>query len=188
VRNCAWVPFSFENIEPLDFDCTSDRTDDYNCIAWAFGKTDVPWWPTTISPYYWPPELPKEPQEVAETIENFVAAFTGEGYRVCKSGKMESGYEKIAIYADDKHIPTHAARMLPDGIWSSKLGDFEDIEHKTLHGIEGQEYGHVVRFMRRRIPCQETNLLRRSRSFLSRIFGRQLRAFSLIQSGNPTSS
>ena len=29
---------------------------------------------------------------------------------------------------------THAARQLPSGKWTSKLGDADDIEHNTLEG------------------------------------------------------
>jgi hypothetical protein len=35
-------------------------------------------------------------------------------------------------------------------LWTSKLGDWEDIEHDTWQSLEGGFYGHVAVFMRRR--------------------------------------
>ncbi|MCI0637958.1 MAG: hypothetical protein L0Y72_23715 [Gemmataceae bacterium] len=40
-------------------------------------------------------------------------------------------------------MPTHAARQLPTGRWSSKLGPSEDIEH-DLHALEGEIYGTIA--------------------------------------------
>ena len=47
-----------------------------------------------------------------------------------EDGPLQDGYEKIAIYALDGE-PTHAARQLDTGRWTSKLGKHEDIEHDT---------------------------------------------------------
>jgi hypothetical protein len=62
---------------------------------------------------------------------------------------LESGFEKIALYALEGH-PKHAARQLPDGAWSSKLGKYIDIAH-SLNGLEGTVYGQVVGFLKRRL-------------------------------------
>lgn len=188
-RDCSWVPHWFENIKTSDFRCTSDPDNDYNCIAWAAGRVDNYWWPTTLWPYHWPDGLPKEPTHVAESVANFVAAFETEGYEVCRSGRFSHRYEKVAIYANEHDRVKHAARLLPTGVWSSKLGEHEDIEHDTLKCIEGKGYGHVRVFLRRRwTKCQRPSLLATFRSSLSRIFGRELPAFSLTQSETPTSS
>jgi hypothetical protein len=168
-RDCSWVPAHFENISPKDFDCSSDPEDDYNCIAWAAGRTDRPWWPTIVAPYFWPDGLPREPIHEAETLENFIAAFQMQGYKVCRSGNFHYRYEKVAIYINDKHRPTHAARLLATGVWSSKLGDEEDIEHGTLECIQGKAYGKVAVFLKRKLHRQETSLLARSVSFLSQL-------------------
>lgn len=121
---------------------TSDETEDYNCIAWAAGETHTCWWPTRG--YYWPPEAPFE-----ETIPAFVEAFRLLGYGTCVSPELEPGYEKVAIYATSNGTPTHAAVQKETGLWSSKLGDWEDIEH-TLVGVEGPSYGAVTVYLRRR--------------------------------------
>jgi hypothetical protein len=62
---------------------------------------------------------------------------------------MELGFEKLAIFADENSEPTHVARQLPSGAWSSKLGAGEDIEHSSLTALEGSVYGRVVQFLRR---------------------------------------
>lgn len=66
-------------------------------------------------------------------VELFLAA----GYELCGDGSLEDRYEKIAIYAKDGE-PTHAARQLGDGRWTSKLGKYEDIEHDSLDALYGE--------------------------------------------------
>ena len=78
-----------------------------------------------------------------------VDLFLAAGYELCGDGNLEDGYEKIAIYAKDGE-PTHAARQLGDGRWTSKLGKYEDIEHDSLDALNGEgfgEYGSVALFM-----------------------------------------
>ncbi len=64
------------------------------------------------------------------------------GFAECDTDRFETGFEKIAIFATRLESPTHVARQLPDGTWTSKLGEFEDIEHPTLRvlgrGIFGE--------------------------------------------------
>lgn len=139
----------FPNIQSQGFRATSPATPDYNCIGWAAGEDDRFWWPRPEPDYYWPPGVPRE-----VTLSAFVAAFSTLGYAVCKTPSLEKGYEKIAIYADSAGLPTHAARQLPSGRWTSKLGCNVDIEH-TLMGITGPEYGTVKKYMRRRVSATE---------------------------------
>jgi hypothetical protein len=117
----------------------------YNCIAWAAGRTDAWWWPEGESAVYWPARVPRE-----ETVEAFTRAFSGLGYELCLSGEFESGWERIALYCLDGR-PTHAARQLPDGKWTRKLGNGPVVTHNTPHGVEGPVYGSVVRYLRRPI-------------------------------------
>jgi hypothetical protein len=58
--------------------------------------------------------------------------------------------EKVAIYGEDDTY-LHAARLRPDGKWTSKLGPYEDIDHNTLGGLLNGEYGSVVKILRRAI-------------------------------------
>jgi hypothetical protein len=158
VRDCSWVPGKFENLAVAGFDvvrdCTSDRTAglpaNYNCIAWAAGKDSEWWWPLDVAGYYWPKGLPKESLSL-ETLENFINAFKTESYTECQTSDHEEGFEKVAIFTNQQGRPTHAARSLPNGAWTSKLGGGEDIQHPTLESIEGRTYGKAATFLKRRI-------------------------------------
>ncbi len=68
----------------------------------------------------------------------------------CEQSEFEQGFEKIAIYVNNMGKPTHAARQLPSGYWTSKLGRWIDIEH-TLAGLTESEYGSVAQVLRRAI-------------------------------------
>jgi hypothetical protein len=80
-----------------------------------------------------------------------VAVFLALGFSPCSDGNSETGYEKVAVYGIDGEY-THVARQLPSGKWTSKLGALEDIEHDTLEGLIGTEYGPVERLLRRKVP------------------------------------
>jgi hypothetical protein len=82
-------------------------------------------------------------------MPSFIALFESLGYVLCENGQAETGFEKVALFADAKGRPTHAAR-LPVGKanWSSKLGPQEDIGH-TIYGLEGREYGTAVHYLKR---------------------------------------
>jgi hypothetical protein len=128
---------------------TSPPTRDYNCIAWAAGDTGHWWWPD-VDPddeaIFWPPGVVRE-----ETLAAFVAAFATLGFAPCSGEAPEPGFEKVALFARDG-VPTHAARQLPDGRWTSKLGLREDIAH-DLHAVGGDLYGTVVLLLRRVTPA-----------------------------------
>ena len=71
--------------------------------------------------------------------------------------RSKSDTRKIAIFVDDEGVPTHAARQLQSAVWTSKLGDWEDIEHDSLAALENAPlmnslYGTVALVMRRSIP------------------------------------
>ena len=53
---------------------------------------------------------------------------------------------------------THAARQLPDGWWTSKLGPDEDILHRTPQGLAGDLYGHVRMVMKRSRPTSPNDI------------------------------
>lgn len=136
------MEFAFPRLEEEGYRQTSKHTPEYNCIAWAAGDADRWWWPSPEA--YWPPGIAED-----ATLECFVAAFRTRGYEPCADGALEDGFEKVALYADAAGIPTHAARQLPSGRWTSKLGTEVDIEH-TLPGLEGPAYGKVTVFLRRK--------------------------------------
>jgi len=133
----------FPNLES-NFNITSPVDPDYNCIAWAANNNDLWWWPDIQGTKYWPLGIERE-----ETIDAFIKAYKKIGYTVCANGDLESGYDKIAIFVNDRNIPQHAARQLNNGHWTSKLGQWEDIEHFNVEGVEGGHYGRVGVFMKR---------------------------------------
>lgn len=131
---------------------TSPETSGYNCIAWAAGDSCKWWWPRVhpFSSSYWPDEAPDR-----ETKNAFKEAYRSLGYEECESVEPEQGYEKIAVYTDEDGRPTHAARQLQNGMWTSKCGELEDIEHE-LEGLEGKNGYGSVSFVMKRAVNQET--------------------------------
>jgi hypothetical protein len=86
-------------------------------------------------------------------LANFIAAFKTEQYEEWskENGRLESRYEKVAIFTDTSGEPTHAARQLSNGRWVSKLGrDWKDVEHANLLSVEGVDYGKVAKILRRK--------------------------------------
>jgi hypothetical protein len=124
---------------------TSPATDRYNCIAWAASRTDRWWWPTPDG--FWPPNAP-----VATTLEAFEAAYASLGFVRCLTARFELRFEKITIFVNVDGTPTHAARQLTTGRWTSKLGRNVDIEHATPDALAGLVYGRPVLLMCRPRP------------------------------------
>ena len=85
------------------------------------------------------------------TVSAFSAAFRSIGYEPCADGSIEEGIEKVAIYRLPTGQVRHMARQLSTGLWTSKIGGLEDIEHATPAELEGIEYGIVVQYLRRAI-------------------------------------
>jgi hypothetical protein len=140
---------TFPGLRGSGYQVTSARDDTYNCIAWAAGDTTRWWWPDEPGrpeSAHLPPGVPR-----AETLEAFRQAFATLGYGVCDDDRAEAGFEKVALFAL-AGVPKHAARQLPGGRWTSKLGPMEDIEH-ALHDLTGLVYGSVVLVLRRPLPA-----------------------------------
>jgi hypothetical protein len=133
---------AFPDLEAEGFDETSPKSEKYNCIAWATGVQTEWWWPYQYPDYHWPEGQPRE-----VTLDAFVRAFMSLGYEQCDNGELAANFQKVAIYATGG-TPTHAARQLGDGRWTSKLGKDIDITH-TLCGLEGPLYGKVAVFLKR---------------------------------------
>jgi hypothetical protein len=133
---------SFPNLKNTFFEIISPPDKNYNCVAWAMGINDGIWWPDRYNQYYWP-----DPKR-ENTMEGFIRAFQSLGFEVTKSRIVEDDYEKIAIYGNE-FGPHHVARQLPDGKWTSKCGDEEDIIHE-LNGLEDSiSYGQVIIVMKK---------------------------------------
>ena len=133
----------FPNLQAGGYAVTSQRTAEYNCIAWAAGDMGQ-WWEPMGDHHYWPDSATNEYSLIA-----FAQAFAAHGYARCDDAALEAGFEKMAIYVDAERMPSHAARQLPSGKWTSKLSKLEDIEHDTLAALEGDAYGTVALIMRK---------------------------------------
>jgi hypothetical protein len=116
----------------------SPETPAYNCIAWAVGESHR-WWEPGI---YWP-------VQPGEDLATLVSLFESLEYVLCDDELLEAGYERVALYADDRGDWTHAARQLHDGWWTSKLGQAVDILHRTPQALVSDAYGEVRAIMKR---------------------------------------
>lgn len=119
---------------------TSDPAD-YNCIAWAAGDKSR-WW-SHISGCEWRGTRTALTKGLTETFESL-------GFERCDGAEAEEGYEKVAVY-EWRGMWRHAARLLPDGGWTSKLGEAEDIRHDAATDLCGPVYGEIHCYMRRPI-------------------------------------
>ena len=132
------------------FKITSECTRDYNCIAWAVGNANCWYWPPLGNDEpepdeYWPNGVPDQTD-----LETFIKALQTDGYDTCPDSSPEPGYTKIALYTIDGEV-THAARQLDNGMWTSKLGPLNDIQHGSPEAIEGNFYGKIAVYMKRKI-------------------------------------
>ena len=132
----------FPDLVRTGYRITSPPDAKYNCIAHAAGVTNNWWWPDPDGFDYWPSGVVRE-----RTLAAFLQVFASIGYFPCPDGSQEPGWEKVAIYTTDEG-PAHAARQLANGLWTSKLGPDDDIEH-ALDGLCGLLYGSVVQFLQR---------------------------------------
>jgi len=132
----------FPDLVRTGYQITSPPDPAYNCIAWAAGDTTAWWWPDPGNFEYWPPGVVR-----ARTLAAFIQALLPWATPPGPDDRLEPGWAKVAIYATDER-PTHAARQLSSGKWTSKLGSDDDIEH-ALEGLCGATYGAVVQFLQR---------------------------------------
>jgi hypothetical protein len=130
----------FPNISNVLSKKTSEKSERYNCIAWAFEDTRKVWWPSRRT--YWPLNI------LGLTVSSaFESWFKSDGWEECENADFEPGFKKIALYGLGGQ-PTHAARQLPTGLWTSKLGQDIDLSH-TLNDLIGPQYGAPMKFYRK---------------------------------------
>lgn len=134
-----------------NFEISSPKTPDYNCLAWAL-HFDNRWMqppsitlPPMDSVYYWP-----EGALQGTSIDCLVDAYRKKGFVICDNPDFEKEYQKIALYFHPENGDwTHAARQLRNGFWTSKMGSSHDIQHSSPYVLEGAIYGKVYCIMRR---------------------------------------
>ncbi|MFY9951433.1 MAG: hypothetical protein WAK27_22220 [Candidatus Sulfotelmatobacter sp.] len=126
---------------------TSDETAAYNCLAWALGINWTRYDPEPkCAGYYWFPGLPRKWDEVTLRL-----LFEKHNYSVSDNSEVEPGYEKVVFYSDDEGVPQHFARQLPNGKWTSKVGDLNDIEHDSLDCLISPIYGAPGLVLKRKL-------------------------------------
>lgn len=138
-RQCLSV--NHPNLATGHFRATSPPDKGYNCLAWAGHDTRRKWHPSAYGGLFWP--VGEQP----DTLDGWMAGYAALGFERCESAEWETGKEKLAIFVADG-IPSHVARQLPNGMWTSKMGNMEDIEH-TLAGLADGKYGQVHVIMQR---------------------------------------
>lgn len=136
--------FNFPWLQPGNHDKTSPSDFKYNCIAWAAGD-DTQWWDAGA---YWP----ISPSPDAIYIGALQRVFEEKGFEVVGEAVYEDGFDTVALYADAIGMWKHAARLLPDGTWTSKMGESYDIWHADEFSVSGPAYGEPVVYMRRPTP------------------------------------
>lgn len=131
----------FPNLNASNHRVTSPPTPAYNCFGWAIGGTEI-----LIGPqagYVWPSEAP-----LNFKLESFEVALAKFGFERCDDGSLEAESSKVVLFGSTAYVE-HAARQLPDGRWTSKLGREEDIEHDSPDAVAGGVYGPVLAFYRK---------------------------------------
>ena len=141
------IETDFVKLRTEQWRISSEIDDSYNCIAFAVHDTRQFWDPSMVGVrgYYWPPGIPRN-----WDVTTLTKLYELHGFRVCESAELEKGFEKVAIYSTSSDSGTHAARQKDSGIWTSKLGPSEDIEHQTPESLECPIYGSVSVVMKRK--------------------------------------
>ena len=132
----------FPNLSGETIEILAPSSIRYNCIAYAAGDTSK-WWGTVEEDNYWPDYATR-----TRRTESLIEVFTGLGFQRCRDGRLESGYEKVALY-EDHGLWQHAALQTPTGRWRSKMGEGPLIEHLNPESLADGMYGSPVIYMRR---------------------------------------
>lgn len=132
----------FRGLDADNHRVTSPEDPDYNCLGWVLGDKSRFWWPADGN--YWPADLPR-----IAALETFDLLLSRQGYVRCPDGALESDFSKVVAYGHIRRHPKHFARQLSNGLWTSKLGKLEDIEHE-LEALTSA-YGRELVFWRCRV-------------------------------------
>jgi hypothetical protein len=112
---------------------TSLRTEDYNCTAWA--TEIIHDWVQFDNGY-------------DTRISTYISYFEQKNFVRTDNKEVEIGVTKIAIYFEGEEFK-HVARQLKNGKWTSKIGDWEDVEHDNIEILFGEFYGTQTIIMQR---------------------------------------
>lgn len=135
----------FPNTTDWNWRETSKPTAEYNCFAHALHDDRHYIWPDPQGQFSWP--IDREREDSVACIQAFLESL---GFERCNYPDFESGYQKVAIFADQLGYPLHLARQKSSGRWTSKMADKFDIEHDTVRVLEDGSCGSVVVIMKRK--------------------------------------
>jgi hypothetical protein len=140
-------PEDFPRLTPENYRITSPRSARYNCIGWA-AEDMSRWWEPGL---YW---LPTDHPANNFSLRSLEQVFIALGYASCgMDASLEPDFVKVALYISEGEY-THAARQLPGGKWTSKLGKGVDIEHDSPADVSGGVYGEVAGVMKKKIALE----------------------------------
>lgn len=134
----------FPNLNDQNGKKTSAVNLTYNCAAWAAGRNVNCWWdPSPGHPNrFWPKGVPE-----TVDIASFVASYESIGFIRCDNAIPEINWSKIVIYSS-LGLFTHAAKVISESVWSSKLGQNIDVSHAP-DALNGPVYGIPCAFMKK---------------------------------------
>jgi len=141
MTNREYIERIFPKLRGTDWEIISPKNPKYNCVAWSLCETNNWWEPDPMGEYYWPPGLPRGDY----SVKAYQTMFESLGYRDCKDEDFGTEYENIAIFADQGRFK-HVCRQKESGVWTSKLGRDEDIDH-PLEAVGGNVYGNPTTFL-----------------------------------------
>lgn len=72
------------------------------------------------------------------------------GFSQCSEASYEKDFDKVALYAN-KEGWTHAAKIIGDNVFHSKIGTAWDIHHSGGNIFAETEYGSIFTYMKRPI-------------------------------------
>jgi hypothetical protein len=126
----------------------SDPTTDYNCLAWAVENNQKWFNPERFcAGYYWPKGVERH-----WSMKTVIHVLSEYGFdEEVELATFEDGIVKVAIYADVDEYPTHFARQLANGKWTSKAGELIDFEHDSLECLHCDDYGKVTKIVQKKV-------------------------------------
>ena len=146
----ATVEFYFPYLrESGQYKVTSNKTNRYNCIAWAMRLTDR-WVDTVQSAGHWWPN-----DKLDHGRQGLIHAFESLRFSMCTDNNRDLLYDKVALYFNPYNNRwSHAARIINETDYHSKLGEGWDIHHSAgekhlFKKNDNNTYGFVYAIMKR---------------------------------------
>jgi len=133
---------SFPLLSSVNYEVTSDRHFNYNCLAFARGDRNNWWERPGRFGFYRPAGFAAD-----VTVKTAVKIIRIHGFTMDWNSNAEPLSDSIAIHAKDQNW-THFAKY-SGGRRLSKLGEDHDIAHKSLAVLEGDLHRKAVRVLSR---------------------------------------